>query len=148
LLSEAVSAEEWVALPNRNVPEYCTLFFGAGMINAVTLAVNWRLAAPEMEYILNHARAKVLFIGEEFLGHLALMKLETVKRVVVIKAEGGDAGSLTWSLCVVRPLTPGPKFGGAGNEANRLSCGGCNREVRSWDSRRSDGECCLPPRSF
>jgi len=90
LQAEGVSAQDRVAFLDRNVPEYFTLFFGAGMINAVTLAVNWRLAAPEMEYILNHAQARVLLIGEEFLGHLAQMKLETVKRVIVI-GEGGEA---------------------------------------------------------
>lgn len=61
------------------------------MVNAVSIAVNWRLAAPEMEYILNHAQARVLLIGEEFLGHLAKMKLETVERVLVV----GEAGEFT-----------------------------------------------------
>lgn len=92
MLAEGVSPQERVAFLDRNVPEYFTLFFGAGMINAVTLAVNWRLAAPEMEYILNHAQARVLFIGEEFLGHLSRMNLETVKRVVVIPREAGEVG--------------------------------------------------------
>ncbi len=60
------------------------------MANAVTLAVNWRLAPREMEYILNHAQTRVLLIGEEFLGHLAKMKLEGIRRIVVLgeNAEG------------------------------------------------------------
>ncbi|MEM9176730.1 MAG: long-chain-fatty-acid--CoA ligase [Myxococcota bacterium] len=90
LLAEGVGPQQRVAFLDRNVPEYFTLLFGAAMINGVTLAVNWRLAAPEMEYILNHAQAKVLFIGAEFLGHLAQMKLETVERVVVITGEAGE----------------------------------------------------------
>jgi acyl-CoA synthetase (AMP-forming)/AMP-acid ligase II len=44
-----------------------------------------------MEYIINHAQARVLLIGEEFLGHLEKMQLETVKRVLVI----GEAGEST-----------------------------------------------------
>jgi len=91
LLSEGVSPDERVAFLDRNVPEYFSLLFGAAMVKAVTLAVNWRLAAPEMEYILNHAQARVLLIGEEFLGHLDKMELETVKRVLVI----GEAGEFT-----------------------------------------------------
>ena len=55
LLAAGVGPQERVAFLDRNVPEYFTLLFGAAMINGVTLAVNWRLAAPEMEYILNHA---------------------------------------------------------------------------------------------
>lgn len=89
LLAAGIAPQERVAFLDRNIPEYFTLLFGAAMINGVTLAVNWRLAAPEMEYILNHSQAKVLLIGEEFLGHLAQMNLDTVKQVVVV---GSDAG--------------------------------------------------------
>ena len=92
LLEAGVGPQERVAFLDRNVPEYFTLLFGAAMINGVTLGVNWRLAAPEMEYILNHAQAKVLFIGSEFLGHLAQMNLKTVETVVVMT---GDAGEYT-----------------------------------------------------
>jgi len=89
MLADGVEPQDRVAVLDRNVPEYFTFLFGATMINAVTLAVNWRLAPPEMEYILNHAETRVLLIGEEFLGHLAKMNLETVKRVVVI-GNGGE----------------------------------------------------------
>ena len=60
-LEEGVGRQDRVAVLDRNVPEYFTFLFGATMINAVTLAVNWRLAPPEIEYILNHARARVSF---------------------------------------------------------------------------------------
>lgn len=97
LLAAGVGPQERVAFLDRNVPEYFTLLFGAAMINGVTLAVNWRLAAPEMEYILNHAQAKVLFIGAEFLGHLAEMRLETVEQVVVMTGDpGGYAAYEDW----------------------------------------------------
>ncbi len=92
LLAAGVAKQERVAFLGRNVPEYFTLLFGAAMVNGVTLAVNWRLAPPEMEYIVNHAQAKVLLIGAEFLGHLEQMKLETVTQVVVCD---GDAGTYT-----------------------------------------------------
>jgi long-chain acyl-CoA synthetase len=88
LLAEGVAPQDRVAFLDRNVPEYFSLLFGAAMVNAVTLAVNWRLAPPEMEYILNHAEAKVLLIGEEFIGHLENMKLETIKRVLVVGSSG------------------------------------------------------------
>ena len=98
LLAEGIAPQERIAFLDRNVPEYFPFLFGAVMINAVTLAVNWRLAAPEMEYILNHAEARVLLIGEEFLGHLAQMKLDTVKRVIVIRAGGSVAGGVAGAM--------------------------------------------------
>jgi acyl-CoA synthetase (AMP-forming)/AMP-acid ligase II len=95
-LAEGLSPQDRVAFLDRNVPEYFSLLFGASMVNAVTLAVNWRLAAPEMEYILNHAEAKILLIGEEFLGHLKKMKLETVQRILVVGEDGQYSSYQDW----------------------------------------------------
>jgi acyl-CoA synthetase (AMP-forming)/AMP-acid ligase II len=105
LLAEGVAPQERVAVLDRNVPEFFTFFFGALMADAVTLAVNWRLAPPEMEYILNHAQARVLLIGEEFLGHLAKMELETVKRVVVV-GEGGESVRYSDWIAAHDPVDP------------------------------------------
>jgi long-chain acyl-CoA synthetase len=105
LIAEGVAPQERVAILDRNVPEFFTFFFGALMADAVTLAVNWRLAPPEMEYILNHAQARVLLIGEEFLGHLAKMELETVKRVVVV-GEGGESVRYVDWIAAHDPVDP------------------------------------------
>jgi len=95
-LAEGVGPQERVAVLDKNAPEYFSFLFGAGMANAVTLAVNWRLAPPEMEYILNHAETRVLLVGEEFLGHLAKMTLEGVKRIVVLGEGGGHVSYADW----------------------------------------------------
>src|SRR5690606_9417576 len=55
MLAEGVARQDRVAILDRNVPEFFTFLFGAAMIDAVALGVNWRLAPPEIEYILNHA---------------------------------------------------------------------------------------------
>ena len=95
LLEAGVGEQERVAFLDRSSREYFPFLFGAGMVNAVTVAVNWRLAAPEMEYILNNAGAKVLLIGEEFLGHLAQMDLPSTTTVIVL-GDPGDTGYPTW----------------------------------------------------
>jgi long-chain acyl-CoA synthetase len=89
-LQEAgVHAQDRVAHLDKNAPEYFTYLFGSAKLNAASVAVNWRLAPPEMEYILNNSEAKVLLIGEEFLGHLAKIRLEHVRQVIVV----GDPGT-------------------------------------------------------
>lgn len=90
LLAEGLAGQDRVAVLDRNVPEILSLLFGAAAIDVVTLAMSWRLAPPEMEYILNDAQARVLLIGEEFLPHLPQMRLETVKRIVVVPTPGSD----------------------------------------------------------
>ena len=86
MLAAGVQAQDRVAYVDKNLPEYFAMLFGAAKINAVTVAVNWRLAPPEMAYILNHSKVKVLLIGEEFLGHLEKMELEGDPTIVVLGA--------------------------------------------------------------
>ena len=95
LLHAGVEQQNRVAFLDRSSREYFPFLFGAGLVNAVTVAVNWRLAAPEMEYILNNAGARVLLIGEEFLGHLAQMDLASTTTVIVL-GDPGDTGYPTW----------------------------------------------------
>ncbi len=96
MLEAGVDPQDRVAFLDKNSPEYFTFLFGAGKVNAVTVAVNWRLAAPEMEYILNNAKAKVLLIGEDFLGHLAKMNLTATAKVVVIGQSGDYENYQDW----------------------------------------------------
>ncbi len=107
LVAEGVGPRDRVAVLDKNAGEYFSVLFGAAMANAVTLAVNWRLAPPEMEYILNHAQARVLFVGEEFLGHVDAMSLPDVKRVVVL-GRAADPSHASWSEWVQRrdPVDP------------------------------------------
>ena len=63
LAAEGVAAQDRVAFLDKNGPEYFEVLFGGGKINAVNVAVNWRLAPAEMEYTINDAEAKVLFVG-------------------------------------------------------------------------------------
>lgn len=96
LLAEGVQPQDRVAHLDKNGPEYFTYLIGASKINAVSVSVNWRLAAPEMEYVLNHAEVKVLLIGEEFLGHFEQMTLETVQKVIVVGAGGEHQSYDQW----------------------------------------------------
>ncbi len=96
LLAHGIEPQERVAFLDKNAPEYFTFLFGAAKVNAVTVAVNWRLAPPEMEYILNNARARVLLIGEEFLDHLAKMTLTTVDEIVVLGDADDHIGYADW----------------------------------------------------
>ena len=89
-----IGPQDRVAYLDKNQPEYFTYLFGTAKLNAVSVAVNWRLAAPEMEYILNHSEAKMLLIGDEFLHLLAQMDLQ-LEHVVVI-GDPADTGYLTY----------------------------------------------------
>jgi long-chain acyl-CoA synthetase len=107
LLALGVSAGSRIGYLDRNTPEYFMHLFGGAKINAVSVAVNWRLAPPEMQFVLDDADVEVLFVGEEFLGHLASMSLPKVGKVVVI-GEPGESGSERYDDWVARfdPIEP------------------------------------------
>src|SRR5204862_4599157 len=90
LQAAGVGNQDHIALIDKNGPEYFEILFGGAKLNAITVAVNWRLAPTEMAYIVNDAEAKVLFVGAEFVAHLDKIQadLKTVQKIVII----GDGG--------------------------------------------------------
>ncbi|MFW2332680.1 AMP-binding protein, partial [Ilumatobacter sp.] len=63
LIEFGVGAGGRIAYLDKNTPEYFMHLFGGAKVNAVSVAVNWRLAPPEMEYIIDNADAEMLFVG-------------------------------------------------------------------------------------
>ena len=46
-----------VALLSFNCPEFLETVFAANCLGAIVMPINWRLAAPEVRYILDHSQA-------------------------------------------------------------------------------------------
>jgi long-chain acyl-CoA synthetase len=86
LAGAGVGNQDRVAFLDKNGIEHFEVFFGASLLNAVCVDVNWRLAPPEVEYIVNDAEAKVLVVGEEFAPVLDAIRdnLTTATTVLVI----------------------------------------------------------------
>jgi acyl-CoA synthetase (AMP-forming)/AMP-acid ligase II len=86
LAAEGVRSQDRVGFIDKNGPEYFEVLFGGGKLNAVNVAVNWRLAPAEMAYIVNDAQVGVLILGHEFTAHLEQMasSLRTVRKIVVL----------------------------------------------------------------
>lgn len=68
LKSLNVKKGDRVAILAQNCVEYYDVFFGSAKIGAIINPLNWRLAAPELEYIINDAAAQTLVFGPEYTG--------------------------------------------------------------------------------
>ena len=55
-----------VALLALNDPEYYDLYFGLGKIGAILVPINYRLAGPEIQFIVSDCGAKIFFFGKEY----------------------------------------------------------------------------------
>jgi fatty-acyl-CoA synthase len=55
-----------VAVLALNHPETLVLLYACARLGAMLAPLNWRLAAPELAYILGDAAPKALFVGDDF----------------------------------------------------------------------------------
>ncbi len=81
-----VKPGQTVAVMDWDSHRYLECFFAIPMLGAVLQTVNVRLPCEQILYTLNHARADLLLIHEDFLPLLDEMqgKLETVKNFVLL----------------------------------------------------------------
>jgi len=68
LLATGVGRGDRVAYLGKNTAAYYEILFGAALIGAVLTPLNWRLAGPEIEWILRDAHPRVVFASQSFLS--------------------------------------------------------------------------------
>jgi acyl-CoA synthetase (AMP-forming)/AMP-acid ligase II len=81
-----------VSYLGKNHPLYFEALLGAAKLGAVMTPVNWRLAPPEVAYILDNCAAEVVFVGEGFASVLSKIVDHTprLKHVIGIDAPDCD----------------------------------------------------------
>jgi fatty-acyl-CoA synthase len=67
------------------------IIFAAPRTGAMHLPLNWRLAVPELEFIVNDAEPRVLFYSEEFTEQAAELKRRCKIPVTLLKRDGADS---------------------------------------------------------
>jgi fatty-acyl-CoA synthase len=67
-----------VALLMKNSPAFLELTFAVSHLGAISLPINYRLAAAEVDYILEHAGARLLLCDQEFAERTAVPRLYPV----------------------------------------------------------------------
>src|SRR5262245_6459663 len=65
LHERGVGAGDVVALLSYNCPEFLETIFAVNYLGAIAMPINWRLAAPEVRYILEHSEARALVCDDE-----------------------------------------------------------------------------------
>ena len=75
-----------IAVLDLNHPSCLELTLACAQIGAANAVVNFRLAPPEIVYVINDARARLLFVGPEFAGAVDKLRdqLPGIERVIHI----------------------------------------------------------------
>jgi acyl-CoA synthetase (AMP-forming)/AMP-acid ligase II len=68
LQEHGVGTGDVVALLSYNCTEFLETLFAANHLGAIAMPINWRLAAPEVRYILEHSAARALVCDEPLVG--------------------------------------------------------------------------------
>ncbi len=84
LVADGVGPNARIAVLARNSLALFELTFGAALVGAVAVPVNWRLAPPEVLEIVNDAEAEILVVGGELVAVVERIEpeLDQVRRLV------------------------------------------------------------------
>jgi len=108
LKAAGVGSQDRVAFLDKNSIEHFEVFYGCALLNAVSVDINFRLAPPEVAFIVNDAQANVFIVGPDFVPVLDAIvgDLKFTKKIVVI---GGHSTHESYDSWVSRhqPIDPG-----------------------------------------
>lgn len=95
-----------VAFLDKNHPACVELTLAAASLGAANAIINFRLAADELDYVLNDCGAKVLVVGAELKPAVDNIagKLSAVEHIVTVTPEGGDGDEYEALLAGATPV--------------------------------------------
>lgn len=95
-----------VAFLDKNHPACVELTFAAASLGAANAIINFRLAADELDYVLNDSGAKVLIVGTELKPNIDKIRgdLNSIEHVIEVTPEGGDGDEYEALLAGATPV--------------------------------------------
>ncbi len=76
LLAAGVTAGKHVGYLGKNTDAYFEAWWGAMKIGAIMVPIGWRLAAPEVSYMIADSHIDVLFVGRELMAMAESLRSE------------------------------------------------------------------------
>jgi acyl-CoA synthetase (AMP-forming)/AMP-acid ligase II len=106
LKSLGVGPGDRVACLSKHAAPSIVLVLAACKIGAVGMPINWRLAAPEIEYVLNNGEAKFLMVDRAFQETVGRAVVPSLRHVVSTE-EGAPLESFATWRARFQPQDPG-----------------------------------------
>ncbi len=110
-LSElGVTRGDVVAFVDKNHPSCVELTVAAASLGAATAIINFRLAADELDFVLNDSGAKIVFVGAELRPGLEKIRdrLGGVEKIVEVTPQGGAGDEYEALLAGGTPVDRSP----------------------------------------
>ncbi|MDT5339249.1 MAG: hypothetical protein QOD90_4754 [Mycobacterium sp.] len=106
LSERGIGRGDVVAFLDKNHPACVETTLAAASLGAATAIVNFRLAADELDYVLNDSGAKVLIVGAELKQAVDKIrdKLKSVEQIIEVTPEGGEGDEYEAMLAAATPV--------------------------------------------
>jgi len=106
LTERGVKRGDVVAFLDKNHPACVETTLAAASLGAATAIINFRLAADEMDYVLNDSGAKLLIVGAELKPGVEKIrdKLAGVEDLIEVTPEGKDGDEYEAMLAAATPV--------------------------------------------
>src|SRR4051812_8494736 len=104
-----------IAVLDLNHPSCLELTLACAQVGTANAVVNFRLAPPEIAYVINDAKARLLFVGPEFGGAVEKLRAQLPALERVIRIGGADDEYEAWLAAHApdpraHPCAPGDCF--------------------------------------
>lgn len=90
LRAAGIGPQDRVAFLDKNSIEHFEVFYGCALLNAVSVDINWRLAPPEVAFIVNDTEAKVLIVGPDFVPVIKAIADQLVYTQTILVISGHE----------------------------------------------------------
>ena len=92
LRASGLKPDDRIAVLDLNHPSCLELTLACAQTGCANAVVNFRLAPPEIAYVINDSKARLLFVGPEFAGAVEQLRahLPSVERVIRIGGAGDE----------------------------------------------------------
>ena len=107
LKAKGVGRGDIVSTMVLNAPEICYTMFGTQKLGAVAGAINYMLKGPEIAYVLDDSKPKVVFVGSDYMTDFAAGLAQARHQPVVVEvvtevAHQADVAECTLSQILAR----------------------------------------------
>jgi acyl-CoA synthetase (AMP-forming)/AMP-acid ligase II len=120
LHARGVGNGDVVALLSYNCIEFLETIFAANYLGAIAMPINWRLAAPEVRYILEHSEARALVCDEAMVA--LANDATTGNEAALVRACIGTDAPVGWTpfADLRTSVDVPPRVATAGDDVHRL----------------------------
>jgi acyl-CoA synthetase (AMP-forming)/AMP-acid ligase II len=102
LIAAGLKPQARIAILSKNAPAFFELWFGAAKADMVLTPVNFRLAPPEVAFVIGDAGAEILFVGADFYVAVDKVEHEMKSARQIIALDGPHGGWTSYESWIAR----------------------------------------------